>query len=95
MESARPRITVLKILLPVKYNTANGYSFGDVYKKSTRRATFLVGNLATTKLFVRPLDNTSNIIFCSNNESMNFLKTSLFSEVMITSISPEVIAFRR
>ena len=35
--SARFRITTLNPLLPVKYNTAKGYSAGGVNKKSTRR----------------------------------------------------------
>ena len=38
MVKARARITVLNVLLPVKYRTEKGYSFGVVYKKSTRRA---------------------------------------------------------
>ena len=60
--NACPRITVLNALLPVKYKTANGYSSGVVYKKSTRRAPN-PGNCAITRHFDLPRDNTSIMIF--------------------------------
>ena len=88
--SAYPRITVLKSLLPVKYNIENGYSSYVEYKKSTRRATLCLSNLQITNDFVGPRDNISIIMLFSNNLSTNFTNTSLFFDVIIRSISPDV-----
>ena len=71
---------------------ANGYSSLEVYMKSTRRTVSDEGCLAITKLFVLPRDKSSTMIFSSNNLSINFLNTSFFSDVTITSISPDVLA---
>ena len=74
---------------------ANGYSSLDVHIKSTRLTVSDDGSLATTKLLVFPLDNSSTMIFSSNNLSIKFLKTFLFSDVTMMSISPDVLAPRR
>ena len=85
-------MTVLNILLPVKYNSANAYSSGGVYRKSTLRANSWPGNCVITKHLLAPRLNTSIIIFSAINISINLLYTCDLSEVIITSISPEVTA---
>ena len=64
--------SILNILLPVKYKTANAYSSGGAYKKSTRLAKvfFLSGYIfAITRLFTFPRDKTSIIMPSSINQS--------------------------
>ena len=93
--NARNLITVLNALLPVKYNVANAYSSGDVYKKSNLRGV-LSSNCPIVKLFVLPRVNTSTTTFSftilSNNISNAFLLSSSF--VIIISISPDDFAPR-
>ena len=53
---------VLNSLLPVKYNNANGYSFGGLYKKSMRRIGMVGLILTRVKHLTFPFDNTSAIV---------------------------------
>ena len=86
---------VLNPLLPVKYSSANGYWAGAVYRKSTRRARAPTFSRATTKHLALPHDSTSRMIPRPLSPSMNCLNRAGFSDVKMTSMSPEVAAPRR
>ena len=88
---------VLNVLLPVKYNIANAYSSGAVYKKSTRLARIPGLRRAIVRLFVGPLVRTSITILLLTRISKKSLNAfRLLSRfVIIKSISPESAAPRR
>ena len=74
---------------------AKGNSSGGLYRKSTRRATLFGVSRVITKHLLAPHDNVTKIMFSSNSASVNFLKSVLSLDVIITSISPDSCNPRR